>query len=618
MSSLKKPPSRLLRPPACDSCKAKRVYCYAQADGQPCPRCVEKQILCKTTYVPRGRPRKSTAALQPFPQPPISASVPALDLLANPEVVKHLFKCLSKLPQYRHPLFREINLDTALAAASWRLDLLHPQASVLAYCICATSATIAFHPDIIGPDLDLPSSLSDRARFHLGADLRAYGIQRARACRILHDWAVRAAGEARIQIEASECNALSCFLLDALEQDVESSSRPWAASYMSHVRILMAAWLDEYSHRASWAGHMMSESLRGVMHRKPVLVTLADQLFISQGPARSLESLLEAAHKEAASPSLKHRAHFCFDCILPFLFHATRISREFYETISGDFARRQPLSELALRNTIEGLTTIQALISFCFGGTEFPDQSTFPVSTDVLRTTYRPETATNVRSCAFGMSVIFMGLVLTLHTELERREESESRTLGQISSPSSVKSSKQAQSPWTSAHIALLRSQAHELALSALPDIRRVLALQEFPLYGIAMMWTNIMGWAEFCAKEADQRGGIWGFSGSGDAGGQAKLEETVQTYERILCALKGIGYSLSSTHLNNLIERLETHLLSYRQRTSDVMSMSISTTAPSFSPPEQDMDMELLSRPLPDMSFLLDGSWMYIWLDCW
>ncbi|KAJ7065055.1 hypothetical protein C8F01DRAFT_787395 [Mycena amicta] len=606
MSSLQKP--RLLRPPACDSCKAKRVYCYAQADGQPCPRCVEKQILCKTTYVPRGRPRKSTTALQPFPQPPISASVPALDLLANPEVVKHLFKCLSKLPQRRHPLFREINLDTALAAASWRLDLLHPQASVLAYCICAISATIAFHPDIIGPNLDSPSSLSDRTRFHLGADLRAYGIQRAHACRILHNWAVRAAGEARIQSEASECNALSCFLLDALEEDVESSSRPWAASYMSHVRILMAAWPDEYSVRAFWAGYMMSESLRGVMHRKPVLVTLADQLFISQGPARSLESLLEAAHKEAASPSLKHRAHFSFDCILPFLFHATRISREFYETISGDFARRQPLSELALRNTIEGLTTIKALISFCFGGTEFPDQSTFPVSTDVLRTTYRPETATDVRSCASGMSAIFTGLVLTLHTELERREDlSESRTLGQISSPSSFKSSKQAQSPWTSAHIALLRSQAHELALSALPDIRRVLTLQEFPFYGLAMMWTHIMGWAKFCVDEADQRGGISGVA----AGGQITLEETVEAYDRILCALKGMGYSCSSTRLDGLIERLETHLLSYRQRTSDVMSMSIFTTASSVSPPAHNMDIELLSRPLPEMSFLLDGSWM-------
>ncbi|KAJ7061026.1 hypothetical protein C8F01DRAFT_179716 [Mycena amicta] len=543
------------------------------------------------------------------PQPPISASVPALDLLANPELVKHLFKCLSKLPQYRHPLFREINLDTALAAASWRLDLLHPQASVLAYCICATSATIAFHPDIIGPDLDLPSSLSDRARFHLGADLRAYGIQRARACRILHDWAVRAAGEARIQIEASECNALSCFLLDALEQDVESSSRPWAASYMSHVRILMAAWPDEYSVRAFWAGYMMSESLRGVMHRKPVLVTLADQLFISQGPARSLESLLEAAHKEAASPSLEHRAHFCFDCIRPFFFHATRISREFYETISGDFARRQPISELALHNTIDALTTIQAIISFCFGGMEFPDRSTFQVLTDVSQKTYRPETDPDVHSPAFAMSVMFTALVLTLHTELERRanEESGSQALCEISSQSSFKSSKQAQSPWISARIAFLRSQARALALSALSDIRRVLTLQEFPFYGLAMTWTHIMGWAEFCADEADQRGGISGVA----AGGQITLEETVEAYDRILCALKGIGYSCSGARLDGLTQRLETHLLSYRQCTGDAMSMSIFTAASSFSPPAHNIDMELLSRPLPDMSFLLDGSWM-------
>ncbi|KAJ7065020.1 hypothetical protein C8F01DRAFT_1129166 [Mycena amicta] len=609
MSSLEKAPS-LPKPPACDPCKAKRVRCYPPADGQSCPRCVEKQILCKTTYVPRGRPRKSTTALQPFPQPPISASAPALDLLANPELVKHLFKCLSKLPLYRHPLFREINLDTALAAASWRLDLLHPQASVLAYCICAVCATIAFHPDIIGTDLDSPSSLSDPAHFYLGADLRVYGVYRASACRILHNWAVHVAGEARVQTEASECNALSCCLLDSLEEDVESSSRPWAASYISHVRTLMVKWPDNYPNRALWAGFMMSESIRGVMHWKPVLVTLADQLLISQGPARSLESLLEAAQKEAASPSLKYPAHFGYDCIEPLLFHSTRICREFYETVSGDFARRQPISELALRNTIEALTTMQALITFCFADIVFPDGGTFPESTDVSRQTYRPETSPPVRSCAFGMSVIFTGLVLMLHSELERRanEETESSTICELSSPSSSKPSqtpKAAQSQWTSARITFLRSQARALALSALPDVRRMLALQEFPFYGVSTMWSNIMGWAEFCVQEADQRGGISGVTGRGD------VEETVQTYERIYCALQGIGYSLVSTRLNNLIERLGTHLLSYRQPKSGEMILPIFTTGSSFSLPGHDIDMELLSRPLPDMSFLLDGSWM-------
>ena len=67
------------------------------------------------------------------------------------------------------------------------------------------------------------------------------------------------------------------------------------------------------------------------------------------------------------------------------------------------------------------------------------------------------------------------------------------------------------QTPWETARIDFLRSQARALALSALPNLLRLLKLQEFPFYALSMMWTMMTGWAELCADEADRCGGIAG-----------------------------------------------------------------------------------------------------------
>ncbi|KAF7316154.1 Beta-lactamase/transpeptidase-like protein [Mycena indigotica] len=620
-----------VKPPACDSCKAKRVLCHAQTDGKPCPRCVEKKILCKTTYVPRGRPRKptptetsetSSVALIP------ASSSRVTGLLTNPDLVKHLFKCVTKLPFHTHPLFRELDLEKTVAAASWRLDLLQPHAFVLAHCICAIAATIAFHPDILGVDIDLPNSLFDPKHFYLGADLRPYGARRAQACRLLHEAAIRVAGDARIHLETSEYNTLSCFILDSLEEDVESSSRPWAASYMSHVRTLMASWPDTLPNRGHWSGYIMGEALRAVMHRKPVTITYADQLWVLQGPPPSLESVLESSQKELAT--LKHPAYFCFRCIEPctenspslrydnsrdglVLFHTITLCRNFYEKISGDFARRRPLSELALRDTLETLTTMHALITFCFAKVDFPDPLSLRQAPELLRTANRPETSAHVRICASGMCLILVGLVITVHNELEKRDNearlSSTSTVNGISSSTAEEqpSSRPGPSPWSSARIAFLRSQARDLALSVLPDLRRVLTLQEFAIYGYAGRIANLLRWAEFCLQEADQRGGILGV---GMAIGDHGAADTAQTYERIFFELKGIGFSHAGPQLDMLIERMEVHLAMFRgSRPSETMeSSSRMTFEEHMAPFSSDTDVAMMP---PEMTFLLDGLWL-------
>ncbi|KAJ7136613.1 hypothetical protein C8R44DRAFT_948151 [Mycena epipterygia] len=160
------------KPPACDSCKARRVLCQPTTDGTACPRCVEKGTKCTTTPVTRGRPPKahlgmpvvspttplSSASEEPEPRPstshpnasPTSPVVslhshdPTRFLKLSPELVHHLFECFTHLPQCNHPIFRGSGLRNVLAALLWQIYLLPPQQRVLAHCVVALSASISF------------------------------------------------------------------------------------------------------------------------------------------------------------------------------------------------------------------------------------------------------------------------------------------------------------------------------------------------------------------------------------------------------------------------------------------------------------------------------------------
>ncbi|KAJ7780569.1 hypothetical protein DFH07DRAFT_434983 [Mycena maculata] len=219
-------PLKRKKPPACDACKLKRVLCHPQPGGSPCPRCSEKGTVCKTTPVPRGRPRKRTsdAILSADPQPSSWSSIvtlrPQIELSVCPDLssdlVKHLVDCLAHFPLTRFPILRSGDgLRKALASAAWQVDLLPPQLRVLACCACALSSSISFHQSIIGPGLR-PDSFQDRC-FFLGSDLREYGARRAPVFHALYERAYTLACEARITLEPSEPNTASCFILDILE-----------------------------------------------------------------------------------------------------------------------------------------------------------------------------------------------------------------------------------------------------------------------------------------------------------------------------------------------------------------------------------------------------------------
>ncbi|KAJ7204705.1 hypothetical protein GGX14DRAFT_459404 [Mycena pura] len=568
------------KPPACDLCKAKRVLCHPQSNGLPCPRCAEKGLLCKTTHVPRGRPRKnplsseaasSTLSFPTAAEPldsPNNVTSDTSSLLASPfadsasvqlsgDLVRHLFKCFLECPQYRHPLFRRnFDMERTLVAASWRLDLLPAQARVLACCICALSATFSWHPTIIGPGV-LPESLADRSVFYLGADLRAYGVRRAPICRALYERAVSLACEARIHLEVSEHNAASCYILNSLEEGTGSSSRPWAAAYISHVRCLAASsqWTYDEPCRSIWRAFLMAEAFQATVHRKPIIISHADQLLITGSEPPSLESLLESFREKNRSSEKSDTASMVFTATSPCLFHATRLARELHENITGDYARRSPVSEVSVLKFLSALAIIQSLNSLLFSGVEFPAESTLAASpSPVYLVTDR-----NVRSCAFVISVFFTSLTLALHRELEYRGRA-TQDMDRDADATATHSS------WAQERLVILRRQAHDMARSALHDVLRILQLQPYPLHRLHTTFFGVTEWAQFCADEADKAGGV--------------LPAQAPVFEQILSTLKGLGYSQDDTWISALIERLEAHVTEYRYKAEAANIFSHGDTA--------------------------------------
>ncbi|KAJ7494269.1 hypothetical protein B0H11DRAFT_2003928 [Mycena galericulata] len=573
MRSSRSPPGkRKTKPPACDACKARRVICHPQPNGLPCPRCAEKGVICKTTTVPRGRPRNNG---EPQSGPSnITSSYnslvvvrPSSELSAfwdlSSELVRHLFECFTNSRQYsRHPLLRNCDLKDTLASAGWKIDLLPPEARVLAYCECAVSSLISFHPDIIGPGPQ-PASFTDTSVFFLGADLRSYGIRRAPVFRALHERALSLACDTRIHLQTSEYNAASCFLLETMEMinSDDSSVRPWATACISHVRSLAGSWTNIDHLRGLWSGFLMAESLAATARRKPILISHTDQLLITGSEPPSLEVLFGQA-QAAVRASNKPAAYSVFTVVRPFIFHITRLCRELYDKISGDYARRHPIAEAAVINFIASLEILKSMISLFFGD-DFPAGDPIPGWFSDGRQKPYADDAENIRTCAFAMSVGFTGLALALYREMEYRTAAEE--CARI----------QTQSQW--ARIAVLRRQAQDMAARAVDDVPRTIPLLPSPPHMMHVSWTGIVGWAEFCLDEADAAGGV--------------SPTRFIVFERIMDTLKTLEYSRNDPHTGALIERMGAHVAAYM-------------TAVSFA--EDDF-------ALPDMSLPLDNAWMGI-----
>ncbi|KAJ7432384.1 hypothetical protein B0H11DRAFT_2209656 [Mycena galericulata] len=614
-------PKKRKKPPACDQCKARRVLCHPQPPNIPCPRCAEKGVKCTTTPVVRGRPPKrphaSTSALSPISpaiadSPKSGASTPSVEydlivkrrspdvppkLELSPELVRHLFDCFAQLPQTTHPAFRREILKSNLATLSWKIDLLPPQQRVLAYCIMALSACTSFHPTIIGPGTQ-PTSFTDRSIFFRGGDLRGYGIRRGPVCRELHARAYRLACEFGVMLEVSEDNTMSCFILEYLSRQTESSSRPWASAYVSHTRAMAPTW-DFSTHsagswEAAWIGFLMAEALAATGVRKPVLFTRNDQLLMTSAEPPSLTQLIESFQTTLQQTADTRLPHIAFRIILPFAYHVAHLARELSETITGDYARRSALSDSAVTRFLASLTTLQAFRALVFTqlGPDLelqpdPPEQRADGSKSSPSDARTHNVNVNVRACAAAMALGDTALVLALYQEMEYRAAPPAPPLAPISPPAaSANPSLQPtaglvhptqaqmntvcgppppqippQNQWSQERLTLLRQQVHELARLAAVDVGRALTYLPSLPHLTHLQWNNLPGWAQFCLDEADAAGGI--------------PAESMEVFDRILNGLKLHAYSWDSPRSSGLIDRMEAYMAARRASTSFMSSAS-------------------------------------------
>ncbi|KAJ6465394.1 hypothetical protein C8R45DRAFT_1079891, partial [Mycena sanguinolenta] len=449
MSTKRPTQKRLKKPPACDNCKARRVLCHPQPNNAPCPRCLEKKILCTTTPVVRGRPRTAVKAHDPLntstslvvssQEIPLVVAAPLkygsalasngsdlncprLDL----DFVAHCFQCFEFIPPIGHPLVKRTGIMSSVRAASFDLQHLLPQSRVLALCIVAFTSLSSFHESVLGPG-PRPQSMEDLDFFLSSPDIRECGARRAAACRALRAKAIKDACESGIMFEATEENALSCYFLDHLDHqsDTCGPTRLWGAAYIAHVRALAPRWRKgkyNSADEARWMGFLLAESLFATGRRMPMLITLHDQLLLA-GHESSLESLLESIESKKQSG-----LQVLWLSMKPYCFHGACLARQLYLEINGDYPRLNPLSESAVVKFLSSLTLLHSILSLLLARVDSaigpPPHTRTPVRYD------DQSVESAARTCGYGLIIGFVGLVLPFHRELERRcdDEGDPRT----------------------------------------------------------------------------------------------------------------------------------------------------------------------------------------------
>ncbi|KAJ7480651.1 hypothetical protein FB451DRAFT_152126 [Mycena latifolia] len=493
---------RLKKPPACDPCKARRVLCHPQPNGAPCPRCVEKETHPSSSLVPFGS---------------VSGSSEFSEL--TPEFVAHCFECLKYLPQHNHPLLAVVAIKSAVHAVSFQLDRLPPQSRVLALCLVALSSLVSFHEVVLGPG-PRPQSFTDWSFFSSTSDVLACGVRRSAAYHALRGQALKAAWEIGVTFQPSNENAAACYLLDCLEQSNFSGavSRPWASAYISHIRALAPGWrASTYtaSDASHWAGFLMAEAIMSTRTRSPILFTHHDQLLLCGPETPSLEAFLASLEAAAQKPG----PALLWSSMKPCMFHISCLARQLYETINGDYARLNPLSEAAAIQYLSSLDLLHAIVELLLDRVDASISGTTDVSPFFHD---RATTDSMARACAYGLIIGFTSLILPFYRELERRAT-------------------EAQTPRARERMGLLRAQAHAAAARGAHEFAR--AIRYLPRVHYAPMhWGTVYAWAEFCAE---------------DIGAEGTAPSDLET---VANELKLMGYSLdfSAPRAAALIARLD------------------------------------------------------------
>ncbi|KAF7368704.1 Zn(2)-C6 fungal-type domain-containing protein [Mycena venus] len=458
-----------------------------------------------------ARPHQTTPTLVLHPSPSFGTSTDCPEI--TPEFVSHCFEGLKFNPQYEHPLVAATSVRSDVRAVSFQLHLLPPQSRVLALCSIAYASLSSFHASVLG-DGPRPESFLDHHFFSSSPDLLGCGVRRARAYRALRSEALKAAWDVGIILLPSNENAASCYLLDLMEQsDFGSAGRPWANAYLVHARALAPIWRSSSftaTDASDWAGFLMGEGLISARSRTPLVVTPQDQLLLSGPEPPSLETLLASLEHSANDSSLS----FLWVSMRPYLFHVTSLARQLFDTIAGDFARINPLSEVAVLNFLDAISKLHSILSLLLDRidmvTTAPGAHPPPVLDDA-------SVDAVARAAAYG----------------GHRETSDGTV----------------QSERTRERMMALRAQAHDMAVIG----GRVLArgIRYLPkIHYSPVHWATTRMWAEFVVEEADMALDV--------------SPEAARDLETFADELKLLGYSLdaaSTPQTLMLIERLEAHV---------------------------------------------------------
>ncbi|KAJ7159737.1 hypothetical protein C8R46DRAFT_373673 [Mycena filopes] len=550
------PQGKPKKPPACDRCKLHRVLCHPQPGGRPCLRCVEKDAVCTTTPIPRGRPRKGqprpslsvattsrphqstppvpTLLLHPGPNFGASADCPEL----SPEFVSHCFEGLKLNPQFSHPLIGLTSIRADLRAVSFNLDLLRPEARVLALCSLALASLFSFHPSILGPG-PRPQGFLDHEFFSASPELLACGVRRGPAFRAIRAEALKAAWDLGVILHPSNENAASCFLLDLTEQnDLGSAGRPWATAYISHVRSLAPSWRGlAASTTNGWAGFLMVEALISIRNTAPLLVSPQDQMLLCGAEQPSMESLLASLQSELSPPGVPWAS------MTPYLFHVPTLARQLYDSVIGDYARAHPLPSPDVERLLRAFTTMHAVLTL-----------TLTRIDAVLAASCEPDGGAEMlaRAYAYGNVFSFSGLVLPFYQALRERYH-----------PTTPNSTSTAANSEPLAYATEHERRAHDLARQGLNLLARGMRYLA-PIHYSPVHWASIRAYAEFGAEEADR-------GGAGGSGGVVGMEDA-RDLGTLADEIKLLGYSLeivSTPPVCALLERLEAHV--HRSRSLDL-----------------------------------------------
>ncbi|KAJ7119730.1 hypothetical protein C8R44DRAFT_982384 [Mycena epipterygia] len=430
-----------------------------------------------------------------------------------------------------HPLIAVTSIKTTVPAASFQLHLLRPESRVLALCIIALASLASFHESVLGAG-PRPESFVDETFFFSNPDLPACGVRRTAVFRALRAEALKAAWEFGIILQPSNENAVSCYLLDLLEQNNfctgsgtwSTVSRPWASAYVSHVRALAPMWRASnfIPHESGrWAGFFMAEALASTRSRTPMLITLNDQLLLAGPEPPSLTAILTSLEESA------HKSGLPMVPMQPYMFHVTCLARQLSEKINGDYPRLSPLSEAAVIEFLSALSLLHSILSLMLDRIDTVISSATSRNRSQNQAIFlgdSPNIESIARACAYGAIVGFTGLVLPFYRELELRGTDDAQ-----------------QNLRTRERMRVLRTQVHEMTTVGGRALAR--GLRYLPtIHYTPVLWSNLYQWAEFCADEADA------------------TPECARDLQTMADELKFMGYSLdfSMPQAATLIQRLD------------------------------------------------------------